>query len=733
MQVITPLQEKNYPTLADVINKCYKLSDSELNFDLYTKMYSEFLNGNLDINVLLERQIEDLSSLILNNKNEIEIIKEIYEEIIFASINEGAKIKASYISVSMGSYITEILIKYGEPQELLKEIFKIYSIDSIKAMQSIEFLIEAGANLSSIYYISWQNGSIKLYDYLLNNGLKPQIVLQKGINELVATNNTNLLDLALSKGGSLTGFSFSNIPSLELLENLKSKNAAPQELLNAIFKIYNNIDSIKIMQSIELLIEAGANLSNIDYIAWPDGSIKLYDYLLNNSLKPQIVLQKGINELVEKNTTNLFDFAISKGASLTDFSFTNAPSLELLEILQSRNIAPQELLNAIFKIYNNIDSIKIMQSIEFLIKSGANVRQVDYILPSFNELFHEFKDDIIKILNVDDLLFCAVHLGNINKRENDKDYSLELITYAINNGANIHQQNKGMGLLDFSKNYNVIKFLIEQGLKCSKEEMIEEINTAGLAEVFLNPAIILEQKYKNLNAHAAEIAKIPYILHHIWLTSADNPKEIREQDLKIVQNSKKIFSQSSVEWEHIVWTNNKTLIPRSIEKLEASGIKILSIYDYKNNLQLFESIESLTKSKKWGMASDTLRYSLIEHFGGVYADLNYIFKRDVTSEAHKYNYFSHTYNSIYIDNFFFAANAHHPIIQKILHMVDRNLNDPPLYISSYYNQKSSKITDMATANPTYLSYYLEANKNGNIDVIYPKIDISQIERETIVN
>ncbi len=30
-----------------------------------------------------------------------------------------------------------------------------------------------------------------------------------------------------------------------------------------------------------------------------------------------------------------------------------------------------------------------------------------------------------------------------------------------------------------------------------------------------------------------------------------------------------------------------------------------------------------------------------------------------------------------------------------------------------------RITDLATANPTFVAYYKNANKNGNIDVIYP--------------
>ncbi len=231
--------------------------------------------------------------------------------------------------------------------------------------------------------------------------------------------------------------------------------------------------------------------------------------------------------------------------------------------------------------------------------------------------------------------------------------------------------------------------------------------------------MIIEQKYKHLDATRSEEAKMPYIVHHIWLTSEDEPREIREQDLKIAFDTKDTFAKAPVSWEHIVWTNDKNLIPESVKNLEDHGIKVRSIYDYKDELSSFKIIEGLVAKSKWGMASDTLRYSLVEKFGGVYADLNFIFNRDITDEAHKYNFFTQAYKEHYIDNFFFGASAHHPVVAKMVALVERNLVTPPNYLSSI-NQDSRVLTDMGTANPTFLAYYKEANKNGNIDVVYPK-------------
>jgi len=243
----------------------------------------------------------------------------------------------------------------------------------------------------------------------------------------------------------------------------------------------------------------------------------------------------------------------------------------------------------------------------------------------------------------------------------------------------------------------------------------------GLGLYMYNPQHFIDQKYKNLKVKASEEAKIPYIVHHIWLTHRDSPREVREQDIKNAIATKETFAKGKGKWQHIVWMNDPSLIPDSVKALEVAGIEVKSIYDYEEDLKLFYLVEELIEKKDWGKATDTLRYALVQKFGGVYADINFIFNRDVTEEAHKYNFFSITFGGLYIDNFFFGCSPRHPVIEKVLQLVERNLMDPPEYLASIAkaDPESRVLTDMGTANPTYLAYYAEANKEGNIDVIYP--------------
>jgi len=243
----------------------------------------------------------------------------------------------------------------------------------------------------------------------------------------------------------------------------------------------------------------------------------------------------------------------------------------------------------------------------------------------------------------------------------------------------------------------------------------------GLGLNLLNPAFMIEQKYKNLDVVRADTPKIPFILHNIWLTHPTAPREIRPQDLKIAIDNRKLFDQAPVKWQHIVWVNDKKLLHLSVSALEKEGIVVKSIYDYQNSLSSFSIIETFIDKQKWGLASDTLRYSLIEHFGGVYADLNFKFNRDVTDEAYKYNFFTVTDTKGEIDNFFFGASPNHPILEKAVNGVANNFDQTIKDLDSKHN---GILTDIGSAIPFNLAYFSKANKNGNIDVAYPFAEYS---------
>lgn len=109
--------------------------------------------------------------------------------------------------------------------------------------------------------------------------------------------------------------------------------------------------------------------------------------------------------------------------------------------------------------------------------------------------------------------------------------------------------------------------------------------------------------------------------------------------------------------------------------------------------------------------------------GGIYADINYIFYRRPDNECNTYDFFSESYSAEYmmsIDNFFFAARPNHPVIISTQNTVRKNMLSPSKSLKILYNESISSFTDKASADPIGKSFFKEAHKNGNVDVIFPK-------------
>jgi hypothetical protein len=229
--------------------------------------------------------------------------------------------------------------------------------------------------------------------------------------------------------------------------------------------------------------------------------------------------------------------------------------------------------------------------------------------------------------------------------------------------------------------------------------------------------------YKDFDDYAAKIAAAskskainiedkPKTVHSIWLTHPENPRELLQQDIKSLIARKKFFADDG-EWSHVVWTNNKKLIPKSVKTLEKNGIEVRSIYEIKDELKLFDKVIELIEQNKFGMTSDILRYSIIDSEGGTYADLNYKFFQKIWQYVQKYDWFSDFHQ-----NNFFAAKKHHIVLEKTLEEIAGGFKKPAGYIDSFSKDHTLEMTYL----PYVISLIRNSNKDGNIDFYYDYYD-----------
>ncbi|MCT4634996.1 MAG: hypothetical protein N4A31_01940 [Rickettsiales bacterium] len=204
----------------------------------------------------------------------------------------------------------------------------------------------------------------------------------------------------------------------------------------------------------------------------------------------------------------------------------------------------------------------------------------------------------------------------------------------------------------------------------------------------------------------------------IWLTNKNSPREIHKDDIKSLIAQKKFFENDG-QWSHVVWTNDKSLIPKSVKYLEKHNIEVRSIYDYKDELKLFDEIIKLIDVNKLGMASDTLRCSITYLQGGVYADINYKFLQKIDQYCSKYDMFSADHQ-----NNLFCVKKEHIVIKETLNGMESLLKSHPKYLKNGDDQPIQTIYSQY-----YNSMIKYSNDEGNIDFYYDYYDAHGIKDE----
>jgi hypothetical protein len=68
---------------------------------------------------------------------------------------------------------------------------------------------------------------------------------------------------------------------------------------------------------------------------------------------------------------------------------------------------------------------------------------------------------------------------------------------------------------------------------------------------------------------------IPFITHRVWLTNPKRPREIlgytHDAIIQYAVDTLDALNKVHSNWDHIIWTNDKTLIPESVRYLSDKG------------------------------------------------------------------------------------------------------------------------------------------------------------------
>jgi mannosyltransferase OCH1-like enzyme len=158
---------------------------------------------------------------------------------------------------------------------------------------------------------------------------------------------------------------------------------------------------------------------------------------------------------------------------------------------------------------------------------------------------------------------------------------------------------------------------------------------------------VLEFLYnKNLNNINQKEFFIPKIIHQIWI-GTDVPSDV-------IYLSTKLRNINS-EWEYKLWTDKS--------------------FDFINT----DLMNKINLIKNFGAKSDILRYLILEKYGGLYLDCDFIGVKNFSNLINNSTFIAGVcnpddFNLPLINNGFIASTAKHPILEMIIQNILNNLD-----------------------------------------------------------
>ncbi|RZI45187.1 glycosyltransferase family 32 protein [Candidatus Finniella inopinata] len=207
--------------------------------------------------------------------------------------------------------------------------------------------------------------------------------------------------------------------------------------------------------------------------------------------------------------------------------------------------------------------------------------------------------------------------------------------------------------------------------------------------------------YDNLMAKGQP--SIPLITHSIWLTNLDAPVDLTDEFVSWFKKSCSMHL-ASAGWKHYLWVQDQNKLPKAVRELAKEGIEIKEVYatlaDEKDFYGLKPIVDNEISQSKFGRAADILRCVILNKFGGIYRDIDYLMTRPFTGLALAYDFFAGIEPPYSCPcNALIGCRPGHPVMEKMLELMARNLNPntAPAYIEESFRVGGELLKTLCSA------------------------------------
>ncbi len=233
----------------------------------------------------------------------------------------------------------------------------------------------------------------------------------------------------------------------------------------------------------------------------------------------------------------------------------------------------------------------------------------------------------------------------------------------------------------------------------------------------------------NKNSKMIKSVKVPPIIHTLWFTSDEEPKELPERYIYWLKKSIEACPPEH-GFSHWLWVHDKTKLPNTIKALEALHVEVHETKEL-GNFPLKNLYDLQLKDKRFGRVSDIFRLVVLDRFGGIYRDTDYRIHQSLLPLLNSYDFVAARepwWNLI--SNALIIACPGHPMIRKAMDMIQRNCQSSANPIPSYLqheidnkakNKMESKWYTIFMTGPGMFFPVIDQafNQEGYTDIILP--------------
>ncbi|CDW84632.1 UNKNOWN [Stylonychia lemnae] len=227
--------------------------------------------------------------------------------------------------------------------------------------------------------------------------------------------------------------------------------------------------------------------------------------------------------------------------------------------------------------------------------------------------------------------------------------------------------------------------------------------------------------------------RIPRKTHRVWITHSLNPTECHDsvknpQLFEEILNTNRVLDQSasinSGKWEHYLWTNDKSAIPKTVKWFEQNGIKVRELRELPSYDLIFDRMIEEYSVGKFAAAADVARMIIMNDEGGLYLDIDSYF---ASFDDDWLYYFDSIFwkdrlrfDSLVLFNYQFLSKPNHPVSQEYLKLFKISYTNPEHLKKCYIKTKGITLWETGPFIFT-IAFILGAQKNGNRDfVMFPQ-------------